>query len=505
METSTLARLSGFLHFSTAVGFGLCVVAWIGERDLAAQDNWPNWRGPQNNGASLTASPPTQWNASSGILWKSPIDGEGSSTPIVWDQQVILLSAFKTEKTDPESSAQVQFSMDSESRFRSSSSNPEPEAPKTRRVPSVARVVESSDVHSGIRDIGRDDRSGGKRANPYPTNVYKFLVSSFDLRTGAKNWQLPVVEESPHEGGHETNNFASCSPATDGKCIYVFWGSRGIFCLDMQGKMLWSSDLGQKYTRLQFGEGASAALHGNTLIVPWDHESESYLAALNTENGDLKWKTGRSPEKTTWATPVVVEVGDQTQVIMHGRVVRGYDFRDGSLLWECDGQTENPIPTPLVYQQNVIVMSGYRGAACYSISLSSRGTVSSNSDSIRWTYPFNTPYVPSPTLYQDKIYFLYENQALLTCLNAATGKPIYARKKIGELSDIYASVGSADGKIYIVDRTGTTAVVDAGESGEVIATNRVAEDETFDASPVFVNDRLLLRSNKHLYCIGKPN
>ena len=504
METSILARLIDFRHSLTAACFGLCVVSWIGESDLSAQDNWPNWRGPQNNGASLTALPPTQWDASSGILWKSPIEGEGSSTPIVWDQQVILLSALKTDKTDPESSALAAFSMDAEARFRSDSTLHETGGPRTRRAPSVARVVEASDLHLGGRDSSRDDRAGGKRANPNPTNVYKFLVSSFDLRTGAKNWQVSVVEDVPHEGGHETNNFASCSPTTDGKNIYVFWGSRGIFCLDMQGQLLWSSDLGQKYTRSQFGEGASAALHGSTLIVPWDHESESYIAALNTENGDLKWKTGRA-ERTTWATPVIVEVGDQTQVIMHGRVVRGYDFRDGSLQWECGGQTENPIPTPVVYRQNVIVMSGFRDAACFSISLSSRGTVSSNSDSIRWTYPFNTPYVPSPTLYQDRIYFLVENKAMLTCLDANTGKPIYAQERIDGLSEIYASVGAADGKIYIVDRSGTTAVVDAGESGEVIATNRVAEDETFDASPVFVNDRLLLRSNKHLYCIGKPN
>ncbi len=504
METSTLARLTGFLHFSTAVCFGLCVVAWIGERDLSAQDNWPNWRGPQNNGASLTASPPTQWDASSGILWKSPIEGEGSSTPIVWGQQVILLSALKTDKTDPESAALAAFSMDAEARFRSGSTLQETEGPKTRRAPGIARIAEASDMHFGGRDSSRNDRAGWKQAKP-ATNIYNFLVSSFDLRTGAKNWQVSVVEDVPHEAGHETNNFASCSPTTDGKNIYVFWGSRGIFCLDMNGQLLWSSDLGQKNTPLQSGEGASAALHGSTLIVPWDHESGSYIAALNAENGDLKWKTGRSLEKTTWATPVVVEFGGQTQVIMHGKVVKGYDFRDGSLLWECGGQIGSPIPTPLVYQKNVIVMSGFSGEACYSISLSSRGNVSSNSDSIRWTYPLNTPHVPSPTLYQDKIFFLVENNAMLTCLDANTGKPIYARQSIGELSDIYASVGAADGKIYIVDRTGTTAVVDAGESRKVIAINRVAKGETFDASPVFINDRLLLRSNKHLYCIGKPN
>jgi outer membrane protein assembly factor BamB len=500
-----MGRLFYFVHLPTVACLGLCVITWIGESRLSAQDSWPNWRGPHDNGASLTASPPTQWDASSGLLWKSPIEGEGSSTPIVWDQQIILLSAFKTDKTDSESVALTAFPIEAEGRlFRSGSTIQEPEGSKARRAPSVAQVVEASDMVSGGRDTARDDRSGGRRAKPHPTNLYQFLVSSFDLRTGAKNWQLSVVEDLPHEGGHETNNFASCSPATDGKHIYVFWGSRGIFCLNMQGNLLWSSDLGQKYTRSQFGEGASAALHHSTLIVPWDHESESYIAALNTENGDLKWKSGRA-ERTTWATPLVVEFGGQTQVIMHGRIVRSYDFRDGTLLWECGGQTENPIPTPVVYQQNVIVMSGFRDAACDSISLSSRGNVSNNPDSVRWKYPFNTPYVPSPTLYQDKIYFLEENQGVLTCLNAATGKPLYARRRIAGLTDVYASVGAADGKIYIVDRSGTTAVVDAGESGEVIATNRVAEDETFDASPVFVNDRLLLRSNKHLYCIGKPN
>jgi outer membrane protein assembly factor BamB len=329
------------------------------------------------------------------------------------------------------------------------------------------------------------------------------------LKTGAKNWQVSVVEEVPHEGGHETNNFASCSPSTDGKRIFVFWGSRGIFCLDMQGKRLWSADLGQKYTpfqfgegaSFQFGEGASAAIHKGLLVVPWDHESESYVAALDMENGDLKWKSGRK-EKSTWATPTIVEFAGQTQVIMNGKIVRSYDLLDGTLLWECDGQTGNAIPTPVVYGQNVIVMSGFKGAACYSISLSSRGNVSGNPEFVRWSYNFSTPYVPSPTIYQDKLYFLDAYQAMLTCLNAETGKPIYAIKKLNGLNEVYASPGAADGKIFVVGRSGTTAVIDASGTGEILATNRIGDEETFDASPVFIQNKLLLRSNKHLFCIG---
>ena len=502
-----MCRFFYFVQFPNGVCFGVCIVAWILGNHVSGQDSWPNWRGPLGNGASMNTATPTQWDASAGVLWKSPIEGEGSSTPIVWDQQIILLSAFKTDKTDPEGSALAAFSMETEGRSgRSSSLFQNPEAPKTRRAPGVARVVEASEMHLGIRDNVREDRTGGILAKPIPTNIYKFFVSSFDLRTGAKNWQVSVVEELPHEGGHETNNFASCSPSTDGKHIYVFWGSRGVFCLDMQGKLQWHSDLGQKYTRLQFGEGASAVFYDGTLIVPWDHESGSYIAAINAENGDLKWKTGR-PDKTTWATPLVMESDGLTQVIMHGKIVRSYDLRDGSLLWECAGQTENQnlIPTPLIYQQDVVVMSGFPDAACLSIALSSRGNLSNQPPFIRWSYPFNTPYVPSPTLYQNKLFFLDENQAVLTCLNAATGKPLYAKKRINGLTDVYASVGASNGKIYIVDRSGTTAVVDAGDSFELIATNRLTEEETFDASPVFVNDRLLLRSNKHLYCIGQSN
>ncbi len=488
-----MGRPFAYRHFPILSCMRFCFAVWFSCGGVFGQESWPNWRGLNGNGSSLTATPPTKWGPASGVLWKSAIEGEGSSTPIVWDQQVIVLSALKTDRTDPDNPAVIAFAMDSDVR---------PPGPMTRRVPGAARSLDIAEMTGGPRDSNRDDRYGGQKSKPHPTSLYQFLVSSFDLKTGAKNWQVSVVEEVPHEGGHETNNFASCSPSTDGKHIFVFWGSRGIFCLDMQGKRLWSADLGRKYTPSQWGEGASAAIHKGLLVVPWDHESESYVAALDMENGDLKWKTGRK-EKSTWATPAIVEIDGQTQVIMNGSIVRSYDLIDGTLLWECGGQTGNAIPTPVFYGQNVIVMSGFSGEACYSISLLSRGNVSRNPEFVRWSYNLNTPCVPSPTIYQDKLYFLDQYQAILTCLNAETGKPIYAREPLPMLTEVYASLGAADGKIFVVDRTGTTAVIDASGTFKVLATNRIGEDETFDASPVFIGNKLLLRSNKHLFCIGQ--
>ena len=490
-----MGRLFAYMHFPILSCMGFCFAVWFSHDRVFGQESWPNWRGPHGNGSSLTAKPPTKWDESSGVLWKSSIDGEGSSTPIVWDQQVIVLSALKTDRTDPDDPAVIAFASERDVRAP---------GPVTRRVPGAARSLDVADMMGGSRDSRRDDRSGGQKSPPPPINLYQFLVSSFDLKTGAKNWQVSVVEEVPHEAGHVTNNFASCSPSTDGESIFIFWGSRGIFCLDMQGKRLWSADLGRKYTRTpfgQFGEGASAAIHKGLLVVPWDHESESYVAALDTQNGDLKWKSGRK-EKSTWATPTIVEFAGQTQVIMNGKSVRSYDLLDGSLLWECDDQTDNAIPTPVVYGQNVIVMSGFGRAACYSISLLSRGNVSRNPEFVNWSYNFSTPYVPSPTIYQDKLYFLDQYQPILACLNAETGQPIYARKELKGLNEVYASPGAADGKIFVVDRSGTTAVIDANDKFEILATNRIGDEETFDASPVFIGNKLLLRSNKHLFCIG---
>src|SRR5262249_8648911 len=158
--------------------------------------------------------------------------------------------------------------------------------------------------------------------------VFEFAVISFNLADGKERWRNVVIKTVPHEGGHQTNTFASSSAVTDGKHIFASFGSRGVYCLDMQGKQIWHKDLGKMQTRNAFGEGSSPALIKDTLIVPWDNEAQSRIYALNTADGKIRWEKPRE-EQTTWATPLAVEHGGRTQIITNATVVRSYDLETG--------------------------------------------------------------------------------------------------------------------------------------------------------------------------------
>ncbi|MBU6174931.1 MAG: PQQ-binding-like beta-propeller repeat protein, partial [Planctomycetes bacterium] len=300
----------------------LSCVVWTPK--VCAQNEWSNWRGPNYNGSSDSARPPVIWNPEKNIEWKVALEGSGSSTPVVWLNQVFILTALKTERVEnvPAKSAvqasreeterrgrpQIRGAIRDEGLGSQEGSNPGNQPPPSERGRGPERL---------------NGRGGGRMSNPPPQNIYEFKITSYDLNTGNKLWQSTIAEEVPHEGGHSTNTFASASPITDGARIYIFWGSRGVFCLDMQGKKLWNVDLGQQTTRAGFGEGSSAALAESALVVPWDHEGESFIAALDTRTGDLKWKTSRE-ERTTWSTPLIVSEGERTQVVTNGTRVRSY-------------------------------------------------------------------------------------------------------------------------------------------------------------------------------------
>ncbi len=314
-------------------------------------------------------------------------------------------------------------------------------------------------------------------------------------------WRKTANEVVPHEGKHGDNTFASASPTTDGEFLYVSFGSRGVYCYDLDGNLQWSRDLGQMQTRNGFGEGASPVVYGDTLVVTWDHEGDSALYALNAKTGETLWQVERD-EPTTWNTPLVVEHNGVTQVIVNGGVSRSYDLKDGTLLWECGGQAANPIPSPVAKDGTVFCMTGYRGYSLYAIPLDSQGDVT-ESDTIVWTRDDSTPYVPSPLLYGDLLYFTKSNNALLTCVDAATGEVKYENERLQGVRNLYASPVGAAGRVYITDRDGVTLVVEHGPELNVLATNTL--DEPIDASPAIVGNQIFLRSGDHLYCIEEQN
>ncbi|MEO1995493.1 MAG: PQQ-binding-like beta-propeller repeat protein [Planctomycetaceae bacterium] len=412
------------------------------------EHQWHQWRGPRSDGTAPHGRPPVHWDAQRNVSWQVELPGQGSSTPIVWGERIFLLTAVATDRP------------------AGSTRSPDPRS-KTQ----------------------------------LPAHFYRFDVMCLNRADGHTLWQRTVNESVPHEGRHPTNGYASASPTTDGSHLYVSFGSRGIYCLDLEGNLVWKRELGQMRTRYGWGEATSPVLHGDSLVVNWDHEDQSCVVVLDKHTGQTRWKRDRD-EPTTWATPLVVSFAGTSQLVVSGtRRVRSYNLADGMLIWECGGQTLNAIPSPVAAAGVVYCMSGYRGALACAIPLNSTGDLT-DTDQILWRHDQGTPYVPSPVLFQKRIYFTRSNTGLLTCLDTNTGSTLFTRKRLPEISGIYASPVVADGRIYFVGRDGTTTVVRAGRAFEVLATNRL--DAPIDASPAVVGDRLYLRATSRLFCIARP-
>ena len=433
--------------------------------------SWPQWRGPDADGTA-DATPPVEWSTTKNVRWQTDLPGAGSSTPVVWGEKVFVLAAEEVAEAVAAEALPVSF---------------QPPGREGR----------------GQRGEGRGQRGGrGRRDTPPPTDPYRFLVLCYHRDTGVELWRTVAAEAVPHEGGHSTNTFASASPVTDGKRLVVSFGSRGVFAFDLDGHRLWEKQLGKMTTRAQFGEGASPALHGDTVVVPWDHEGESFVVALNADDGSEIWRTPRE-EPTTWATPLIVEHEGVTQAILNGTRVRSYDLATGKLLWECGGQVTNPIPTPLVSGGVVYCMTGYRGYAVQAIPLSARGDVT-DTDALLWQRDDAGPYVSSPALVDGLLYFTKSRDAILLVLDAKTGATVLGPERLPELRSLYASPVAAAGRVYFADREGKVAVIEAVDAAdpklEVLAVNDLGE--ALDASPALSGDALLLRTASKLYCIA---
>lgn len=440
------------MHRTWLVWLGIYVfplAARAGELAGPPLENWHQWRGPLATGFAPRADPPLQWDEKTNIQWKYPLPGHSSATPIVWGHRVFVLAAFDTgRKAAPADIPPV-----------------DPTFPKKTKAPDT---------------------------------YYRFVVLCIDRNTGKLLWEQAATEQVPHEGHHPTHNYAAGSPMTDGRFLYVSFGSRGLYCYDLDGKPQWRRDLGKMHTRLGWGEGLSPVVHGDVLIMNWDHEGDSCLYALDAKTGKTLWKVDRD-EVSSWATPLIVEHQGRKQVVVTAtKKVRSYDLMTGEVIWQCGGQTVNVIPAPVAKGDVVYCMSGYQGSFACAIPLASKGDVTDSQ--LLWRHTRGNPYVPSPLLVGDRLYFTQQNTNLLTCLDIQTGKPLIDRARLTGLGNMYASPVCAGERIYITDRSGTTVVVRRSDKLEVLATNHL--DDTIDASPALVGKQLFLRGQKSLYCIG---
>ena len=441
MYTRRVALVLGLV----LVGFGA-----FGE---SAEDYWPTWRGPNLDGVAVQGDPPVEWSETKNIKWKVAFEGESDSTPVIWGDKIFIQTAVASKK-------------DTEAK--------------------IPKPVE------GGREI----------FTPTPTVSYTFKIVCLNREDGATLWERTVAEAVPQEGRHPSTSFAPYSPVTDGKLLWASFGSRGLHCYDLDGNHKWSTDLIPMLTFRAFGGGSSPALAGDAIIVLSDHEGDSKIFAFNKDTGDLIWEKDRD-ESTSWGTPLPVRVGDSHEVVTSAAGgVRSYDLATGELLWHCAGLSPLAIPTPVTGFGKVFCMTGDRKAKLLAIELGRKGDLE-GTDAIAWELDKGAPFVSSPMLYGERLYFTENMRPFLSCYDARTGAPIYERQRLTGLKPpLYGSPVGAAGRVYIADRKGTTIVVKDSDMFEILATNTL--EETFNASPVVVGDALYLKGDSHIYCIAKP-
>jgi outer membrane protein assembly factor BamB len=391
-----------------------------------------------NENGLVDGNPPVEWSESKNVKWKTAIPGLGHATPILWNDRIYVQSAEQVSE-------------------------------------------------------------GGLLTDA----VYRFKLMAIDRKTGTIVWDKTLRESHPAEDSHHnTTTYASTSGLTDGEHLYAFFGSLGLYCLDFEGNVKWDKDLGDMRTKNSFGEGTSPTIHGNTLVVNWDHEGDSFIVAMDKRTGKELWRTDRD-EITSWATPLVVEHKGVNQVIVPASgKTRSYDLATGKEIWECAGLGSNVIPTALHKDGIVYVMSGHRAPAMQAISLDKAKGDIAGTDAVLWSLSQNTPYVASPLLSGDRLYLMKGRNSILSCYNAKTGEPIYGPERLpAGVGHVYASLAGTDDHFYIPGLDGTTMVVKNSAEYEVLGANEL--DQGIAASPMISGGDLFLRTYTHLYCIAE--
>lgn len=432
---------------------GIWFLIWLASMpsfaQTVAEQNWPQWRGPLQTGEAPTATPPVEWSNSDHVAWKAKIPGRGHSTPIVWNEHVFLTTAIPVgEKLTPKLS-------------------------------------------------GRP----GEHDNLPVESRYQFAVLDINRKSGAIVWQKTVHEALPIEAGHQTASLASNSAVTDGEHLFAFFGSHGLYCLDFQGNVLWERNFGLQHSKHGHGEGCSPVLLGNYLAINWDHEEQSFLTVLDKRTGKDVWRKDRQ-EDTSWSSPIIVTHQGQQQLIVCGtNRVRGYKLQTGEVIWECGGMSSNIVATPVYSNGIVYVGSSYEKRVLMAINIDGASGDITNSPQVLWMRTRGTPYVPSPLLVDNKLYFLTHYQNIITRIDGPTGRDLPGPMRLGSLGNIYASPVSAAGNVYITDLEGNTMVVTASDVPRVISINALKEN--VNASLAIAGNEIFIRGVDNLYCIAE--
>ena len=418
-------------------------------------EQWPQFRGPGSTGVAEDKNLPEHWSTTENVKWKTAIPGHGWSSPIAWGNRVFVTSVIPIGETEP--------------------------------------------PRKGLY-------FGGER--PAPQVEHRWMVYAVDWNTGKILWEREAHRGVPAASRHLKNTYASETPVTDGQRVYVSFGNVGLFAYDLSGTPVWSVPVPPMPTHNGWGTAASPVLHNGRLYVVNHNDQQSYIAALDARTGKTVWRTDYS-EATAWATPYVWEHADRTEIVTSATgKIRSYDL-EGKLLWQLGPMSSIVIPTPFSKFGLLYVTSGYVGdqvRPVYAIKPGASGDISlakgaTSNASIAWSLPQGGPYNPSPIVYGDFYYTLFD-RGFLTSHDARTGKEIYTKVRLDPTaSGFTASPWAYNGKLFAMSEDGTTYVIQAGPQFKVIGQNTL--DEFTMASPAIHEDSLVIRTATTLYRISQ--
>jgi outer membrane protein assembly factor BamB len=427
-----------------------------------AQD-WPSFRGSNASGVAEGAKTPASWDAekSVNILWKIKIPGLAHSSPIAWGDRLFVTTAISTSKSDQYFKPGLYGDVDTDT---------------------------DSSKHS-------------------------WHVYCLDKRTGKILWDQVAHEGVPKIKRHIKSTHANSTPATDGKHVIAFFGSEGLYCYDLKGKLLWSQDLGILDTGwfydpdYQWGTASSPIIYKNLVIVQCDVQKNSFIAAYDINTGKLAWRTPRE-EIPSWGSPNVYEGKTRAELVTNAtRAIRGYDPMTGKELWKMTGNPEVTATTPIFGDGMIFIVNHYRpNQPIYAIRAGATGDISlkdgkTSNEFVAWSFQQGGAYMPTPLIYGEYLY-INNNMGTLICRNAKTGERIYQERIGGKGGSYSASPVAADGKLYLTSEDGEVFVVKAGPKYELLSANPMGEP--LMATPAISDGMIFVRGQHNLFAIAEP-
>ena len=442
-------------HNSSIVGLIIMAAMIIMSACSAGSNNWPQFRGSDANMIVSGENLPAEWSEELNVAWTLDVGGDSWTSPIVWGNQVFVASAVAVKINKPGEG-------------------------------------EGEDENQDL----------------YLQDVYRWELTCVDIESGKELWKQVAHEGSPRIKKHARTNYASETPVTDGKRVFVYFGMTGLFCYDMDGTLVWKKDLGAFETQRGWGTGSSPVLYKDKLYVKVDNEKHSFLVALDASTGDEIWKEERD-ELTNYGTPYIWKNSVRTELVTGGQRARAYDPDTGELIWEVQMGGHYNIPSPTA-DRNLLFMgnTGYRDVpgTFFAIKAGAEGDItpdsgSLSSDGVAWFNP-DAAFLgsPSPLLYNGLVYLIGSRGGEITCLEAETGEIVYT-EKIEKVAACWASPWVNQNKIFFMDEKGVTRAFKAGREFELLHENRL--DNRFWASVAVAGDAYLFKGDKKLYCIKK--